>query len=172
MKILIKKILTEISKDDYEDISMFTHFNGDKSYEIFFRKSFSPEDDLIRNFSCYHNAYFNTRKEAEKHYKEEGIFSQPIRQDPVTKKWCGYVESGLSGYIVRDKEEFNFAMDELTRFYPHLQKIKKISVFKSKNYFLEDGSDGEDTFTDAEYLFDIPLNITYRGYKLLLKKYN
>ena len=55
--------------------------------------------------------------------------------------------------------------NELKIFYPHLQDIEEISVFKSNDYYLEDGSDGEDTFRNAEYLFNIPLDITYKKYK-------
>jgi hypothetical protein len=139
-------------------------FSNKKTPEIFFRKSRNPQDDLIRNFSCYHNAYFDEYNDALKYFKTEATFSQPIAQDPITKKWCGHVESGLSGYIVRSEEEFDFAMDELTRFYPHLQDIKEISVFMSDDYYLEDGSDGEDTFKNAKYLFNIPLDISYDEY--------
>lgn len=134
-------------------------FSNKKTSEIFFRKSINPQDDLIRNFSCYHNAYFDEYNDALKYFKTEVTFSQPITQDPITKKWCGHVESGLSGYIVRNEEEFNFAMDELTRFYPHLQNIKEISVFMSDDYYLEDGSDGEDTFKKCK----IPIQHTF-GY--------
>lgn len=146
-------------------------FNNKKETEIFFRKSRNPQHDLIRNFSCYHNAYFDEYKDALKYFKKEATFSQEVKQDPVTKKWCGHVESGLSGYIVRNKKEFNFAIDELKKFYPHLQDIKKISVFNSNDYYLEDGSDGEDTFRDANYLFDIPLTIKYKDFLSLLDNY-
>lgn len=144
-------------------------FSNRNTSEIFFRKSKNPQDDLIRNFSCYHNAYFDEYDDALKYFKTEATFSQPITQDPITKKWCGHVESGLSGYIVRNEEEFDFAMDELTRFYPHLQDIKEVSVFISDDYYLEDGSDGEDTFKNAKYLFNIPLDISYSEYIKKLK---
>jgi len=141
------------------------NFTNNKDPEIFFRKSRNPKNDLIRNFSCYHNAYFDEYEDALKYFKTEATFSQPITQDPITKKWCGHVESGLSGYIVRNEEEFDFILNELKIFYPHLQDIEEISVFKSNDYYLEDGSDGEDTFRNAEYLFNIPLDITYKKYK-------
>jgi hypothetical protein len=138
--------------------------NNKKNVEVFFRKSRNPKVDIIRNFSCYHNAYFDTYDEALKYFKTEATFSQPITQDPITKKWCGHVESGLCGYIVRDEEDFNFAIDELTNFFPHIQDIEEISVFMSNDYYLEDGSDGEDTFRYPQYLFNIPSNISYDEY--------
>ena len=50
------------------------------------------------------------------------------------------------------------------------QDIKEISVFISDDYYLEDGSDGEDTFKNAECLFNIPLNISYNEYVNKLKQ--
>lgn len=144
-------------------------FYNTKSFEIFFRKSRNPHDDIVRNFSCYHNAYFDNYEDALHYFKTESAFSQPIAQDPITKKWCGHVESGLSGYIVRNEEEFNFALDELTNYFPHLKDVNEISVFKSNNYLLEDGSDMEDTFKDAIYLFNIPLSTTYDEFQEILK---
>jgi len=157
----LRKIIKEI-------LNEHSTFSNEKNTEIFFRKSRNPKNDLIRNFSCYHNAYFDNYDDAFKYFKTEATFSQPITQDPITKKWCGHVESGLSGYIVRNEEDFDFAIDELTRFYPHLQDIGEISVFMSNDYYLEDGSDGEDTFKNAEYLFNIPLDISYSTYLKLI----
>lgn len=147
------------------------NFTNKKSDEIFFRKTMNPKDDLIRNFSCYHNAYFNSYEEGIQYFEKETTFSQPIKQDPITKKWCGHVESGLSAYIVRNKKEFNFALDELINFYPHLKDIKNISVFISNDYYLEDGSDGEDIFKNVKFLFNIPFNINYNDYIDKLNKF-
>ena len=47
--------------------------------------------------------------------------------------------------------------------------FKEISVFVSDNYYLEDGSDGEDTFENTKYLFSIPLDISYNEYINKLK---
>jgi hypothetical protein len=164
----LKKIITTTIREYLNE--KYVYISNKKKSEIFFRKSRNPQYDLIRNFSCYHDAYFDDYIDALKHFETESTFSQPIAQDPITKKWCGHVESGLSGYIVGNEEDFNFALDELTGFYPHLQDIKEISVFISDDYYLEDGSDGEDTFKNAEYLFNIPLNISYNEYVNKLKQ--
>ena len=150
------------------DEFLFELFINSKPKQVFFRKSRNPDDDLIRNFSCYHNGYFDEYDDALKYFKEEAMFSQPIKQDPITKKWCGHVESGLCGYIVRDEDEFYTAMYELNMF-PHLDDIKEISVFYSDEYYLEDGSDGEDTFRGGEYLFSIKLDTTYHEYLKIIK---
>lgn len=159
MKPLIKGLLRE------------NLFNARKEPKIFLRKTISPKNDLIRNFSCYHDAWFENRDGAEEYYEEQGGFSQEPRQDPITKRWCGASESGLSGYIVENQQQFIDALNYLNKI-PHLKKINEISVFKSSEYYLEDGSDGEDTFVGGKFLFNISSTITYKQFtsKLISKK--
>jgi hypothetical protein len=157
MKHFIKKLLREA-------------LGKGKQTLIFLRKTISPKNDLIRNFSCYHNAWFDNEQDAQHHYETEADpMTHEPRQDPVTKKWCGSVESGLSGYVVDNEENYNDALYYLNQI-PHLKNINEISVFISDNYYLEDGSDGEDTFVNAKFLFNIPQTTTYQEFISKLKQ--
>ena len=117
---------------------------------MFLRDTTDAQRDLERNFSCNVNSWCPTEEEAVA-WQERNDALMPPKQDPHTKKWCADPERGLSGFhfIDGDSPSFNHALNNVYRY--ALTK-DRIAVFKASDYHLGAGLDGEDVFSNAEFV--------------------
>lgn len=141
----------------------------------FLRWTSSPEDDIRRNFSGHMQAWYNTKEEAYTDYNEakaDGRYleSEP-KEDPVSGMWNADPEWGLSGYGFNDEESFITGIREITDIAWHHEDYnsQKLYIFKSLNYQLGNGFDGEDVFKDTIKYWPINKNITFKDVLKLIE---
>ena len=133
----------------------------------FLRWSSSPEQDNKRNFSGNLQAWFDTKEEAFVEYndrKKDGCYMPyPPREDNITGRWNSEPEWGLSSYNFTDEKSFNIAMNEIKEiaWFHEEDRGQKLYVFKSSDYILGDGFDGEDVFRNAEAFWHIKTDMNY-----------
>lgn len=143
---------------------------------FFLRWSSDPHSDLERGFSGHLQAWYNSEKEAMDDYKErikQGIYvPYSPREDPSTGEWNAEPEWGLSGYSFEDEESFNDAMIEVMDigWFHEESRQQKLFVFKSFNYLLGDGFDGEDVFRGPCTFDSIKPGSSYKSILPMLKK--
>lgn len=123
---------------------------------LFLRDTRDPDADLKRGFSGYAGAWFDTEDEALDYQRHVATLGPP-RQDPVTRKWCGDSELGLSAFEFHDLESFQRAMQLLES----EGAYEQIAVFASSDYDLRAGADGEDVFRPGRFLIRINASTSY-----------
>lgn len=149
-------------------LKMSRIFNKMASDQIFFlRDTKNPHNDLVRGFSGYHGTWFDSKEEAID-YQIYNPSITPPKQDPITGKWCGSPELGLSSLAFRDENTFNKAIERLIN---NWGATEKIAVFISDDYDLNAGADGEDVFRNGDFLFYIDINCTYSQFLEKLEEY-
>ena len=121
-----------------------------KDYKYFLRITDDPNSDIERNFSCNANVWFEEIEDAIEYQESENINTE-IKKDIVNNLFCANIEDGLSGFVIEDEIDFRTIINKLKSVYGI--SVTDIAVFKSKNYKLNSGSDGEDLFKDADFLF-------------------
>ncbi len=132
--------------------------------KIFFRKTLHPLEDLKRNWSCHQGGWFQTEEEAVNFYKNEDghlVGLMPPKKDDSRDMWCGLPEDGLSGFVIRNEDDYEKYLDILVNEY---RAKNSIAVFESSDYDLGNGSDGEDLFRGGTFLFFLDINSTYHDY--------
>jgi hypothetical protein len=161
MKVIIRKLLRE---------------GLNKNTMLFLRWTDSPENDIERNFSGHMQAWYDTYDEAMADYekrKSEGAYleSEP-KEDPVSGMWNSDPEWGLSGYGFNNEETFNKALDEITDIAWHHKdnNSQDLYLFRSSNYILGNGFDGEDTFRDADRFWYINDSISFDDIQQIISK--
>jgi len=139
--------------------------NRPQSY--FLRWTSDPDNDLKRNFSGHMQAWFDTEKEAMADYKERTSDGNYVpytpKKDITTGMWNSEPEWGLSGYEFHDENTFNKAMSEINEIaWHHSENLQQdLIIFRSSNYKIGDGFDGEDVFKDADMFWYIEPNTNY-----------
>lgn len=132
---------------------------------FFLRDTEDPEEDLKRNFSCNVNTWFDSEEEAIDYQNKHGALDYP-KQDPKTKRWCADPELGLSSFAFHDEISFNRALENIT---PYIDHTNKIAIFVSNNYNLGAGLDGEDTFINGIFLGYLYEPYNWENVKPLIK---
>lgn len=153
MKDLGKFIATTISEYLFENngLSYDEYMERiNKKYKYFLRITDNPTADIERNFSCNTNAWFEEIEDAIEYQESENINSE-IKKDTVNNLFCANIEDGLSGFVIENEIGFRNIINKLKSVYGI--SLTDIAVFKSKNYKLNSGTDGEDLFKDADFLF-------------------
>ena len=145
-------------------IILFENIKPQKLY--FLRDTSSPNEDLIRNFSCNVNAWLDNEQEAIDYQRIHGGLDTP-KQDPKTKLWCADPELGLSSFSFYDETSFNEALKNIE---PYINYKNKIAVFVSDEYELGAGLDGEDTFKNGKFLGYIIEPYTWENVSALLNR--
>lgn len=108
---------------------------------FFLRNTTDPERDLGRGFSCHVDGWRKTPEH------NPSALRKPL-QDPDTKLWCVDPELGLSSFACWDEPSFARAMKEI-----EIYAVEpEIAVFRSMDYDLHAGADGEDVFRDGEFV--------------------
>lgn len=149
-----------------KNFKMFVNENINKSHTYFLRWTSDTESDIKRNFSGNMQAWFDTEKEAMDDYNERianNYVPYPPQKDITTGMWNSEPEWGLSGYEFHDEKTFNTAMSEIDDIaWHHSENLQQdLVVFRSSNYKLGDGFDGEDVFRDADMYWYIEPNMNY-----------
>lgn len=121
-----------------------------KNYKYFLRITDNPIADIKRNFSCNTNAWFEDIEDAIEYQKSENINTE-IKKDIANNLFCANIENGLSGFFIENEVGFRNIINKLKSVYGI--SVTDIAVFKSRNYKLNSGTDGEDLFKDADFLF-------------------
>ena len=139
----------------------------DKPQSYFLRWTSNASSDIKRNFSGHMQAWFDTEKEAMDDYNERIVDGKyvpyPPKKDITTDMWNSEPEWGLSGYEFHDEKSFNNAMKEINDIaWHHRDGLNQdLYVFKSDNYILGNGFDGEDVFKDAKTVWNIEPHMNY-----------
>lgn len=151
-------------------VKLFENFilehNNRKEY-YFLRWTSDPDQDIRRNFSGNMQAWFDTEEEALTDYKEridnDVYIPYPPRKDITTNMWNSEPEWGLSGYGFYDEKTFIKAMDNIQDIAWHHKDNngQDLILFKSDEYKLGDGFDGEDVFINPSKFWYIDDNINY-----------
>jgi hypothetical protein len=131
------------------------HRGGTDYY--FLRQTSDPQKDLDRGFSCQAGCWVDSYEDAVKWQEVNGSLIKP-QQDPITKGWCYDPELGLSSYGFNNKDTFDRAIYNISE-YVHGSSVNGgygVYVFKSKNFNLNAGLDGEDVFRDGELVCQLP----------------
>lgn len=116
--------------------------------ELFFlRDTEDPLKDLERGFSCEVNSWKDSEEEAIEWQSKYGALRSPL-QDPKSKKWCADPERGLSSFAFWDKKSFDKAIRNIERY----SSGNLPCIFKSKDYDLDSGADGEDVFRKGSFV--------------------
>lgn len=153
--------------DKVNNFKQFVNEDVNKSHRYFLRWTSDAYNDVERNFSGHMQAWFDTEKEAMNDYNEritDGKYvAYPPQKDITTGMWNSEPEWGLSGYEFHDKETFNKAISEINDIaWYHSENLQQdLVVFRSSNYKLGDGFDGEDVFRDADTYWYIEPNMNY-----------
>jgi hypothetical protein len=138
----------------------------------FLRWTNSAENDLVRNFSGHMQAWFDTKEEAVSDAKEHG---GSVKYDPINMEWNSDAEWGLSayGFSINDEKSFHEAVANIIdiKDFHHDLRSQDLYLFRSYNYELGQGFDGEDCFRDGEIISHIPDTITYEKIKEIITKY-
>ena len=138
-----------------------------KETMYFLRWTDDANGDIKRNFSGHMQAWFDTEKEAMDDYNEriaDGKYvPYPPKKDFATGMWNSEPEWGLSGYGFNDEKSFNIAMNEIKDIsWHHKDSLQQeLVLFKSLNYILGDGFDGEDVFRNAIQYWNVELDMNY-----------
>lgn len=123
-------------------------------------------------------AWFNTKEEAIKDYEEEiangKYIPYPPRKDITTGMWSSEPEWGLSAYGFDDEKTFNDAMNEIKEIAWHHKdnNHQNLILFRSKEYIIGDGFDGEDVFKNPDKYWYIEPNVTYKEIKNMTNQLN
>jgi len=112
------------------------------------------------------DGWFDSEIDALNWQQTHGSLALP-KQDPYSKKWCADPEHGLSAFGFNDKKSFIKAMNYISDYV--YKENGEIAVFKSENYKLNYGADGEDVFSSGTFLFYINLNTTYEQFLLMIE---
>jgi hypothetical protein len=161
-----------------KNFKQFVNENMDKPQSYFLRWTSDAGSDIKRNFSGHMQAWFDTEKEAMDDYNEriadDKYIPYPPKKDITTGMWNSEPEWGLSGYEFHDKKSFNDAMKEINdiawHHYENLQQ--ELIVFRSSNYKLGDGFDGEDVFRDSDMYWYIEPTNNYNEVMTIIKNNN
>lgn len=153
--------------DKVKNFKQFVNENINKPHTYFLRWTSDAGSDIKRNFSGHMQAWFNTEKEAMDDYNEriadDKYVPYPPQKDITTGMWNSEPEWGLSGYEFHDEKNFNNAMSEINNIaWHHNDNLQQdLVVFRSSNYKIGDGFDGEDVFRDADMYWYIEPNMNY-----------
>lgn len=159
-------------------IEEYLNENLNKKNYYFLRWTNDAGSDVKRNFSGHMQAWFNTEKEAMNDYNDrigDGKYiPYPPRKDITTGMWNSEPEWGLSGYGFHDEKSFNNAMYEINDIaWHHRENLQQdLMVFRSSNYILGDGFDGEDVFRDADKYWYIEPDMSYNDVMKIIKNGN
>jgi hypothetical protein len=143
---------------------------------FFLRWSEDPDSDLKRGFSGHLQAWYGSEEEAMADYKERlergSYVPYPPREDPNTGDWNSEPEWGISGYSFKDKNEFDSAMEEIMdiAWFHQEGRDQDLIIFKSSDYILGDGFDGEDVFRGPSTYVYIEPGSSYEDILPELKK--
>lgn len=160
-----KKILMKKIKDNLErNSSKESWYKVASKPLLFIRDTKDPEGDVKRNFSCYSGSWVDSEEEALNMQHESSALTSP-KQDPKTGLWCYDPEFGLSGYCVLDENNYEKAIHSL--YSSHGYVGGKLAVFASSNYYLGGGADGEDVFSDANFLGWVDDSLGFEEFKKL-----
>jgi hypothetical protein len=138
-----------------------------KPYTYFLRWTSDPESDLKRNFSGHLQAWFHSEKEAMNDYNNRILDGAYIPYEPkkdiTTGMWNSEPEWGLSGYEFNDEKTFDKSISQINDIaWYHSESLQQdLVVFRSSNYILGDGFDGEDVFRDADMYWYIEPYMNY-----------
>lgn len=141
----------------------------------FLRWSSSPEDDVKRNFSGHMQAWVDTEEEAWKRREEEErdgkTFLYEPKYDSITGMWNYDPEWGISGYVFKDEESFNNAMESIEEIAWHHKdnNSQDLCLFTASEVSYDSGYDGEDLFRDIEFISYVDEDMTYDDIKKLLE---
>lgn len=150
--------------------------NIDKPYTYFLRWTSDAHSDLKRNFSGHMQAWFDSENEAMDDYNKrisDGEYiPYPPRKDVVTGMWNSEPEWGLSGYEFHNEKTFNKSISEINDIAWHHNEFlqQDLMVFRSSNYILGDGFDGEDVFKDADMYWYIEPDMDYNDVMEIINK--
>lgn len=118
------------------------------------RDTISPEDDLRRGFSGNVGAWFDTREAAFAYADRHGSLTTP-KQCPISQKWCGDPELGLSGFVFTDATSLSASTRRIAE-YVEWRGAPTVMVFASNDVELGVGLDGEDVFRDGWIVTEMP----------------
>lgn len=162
-----KEIIRKIIREEIDNLN---------EVHYFLRWTSDVYDDMRRNFSGHMQAWYDTEEEAMNDYNERianGYYvPYPPRKDITTGMWSSEPEWGLSGYEFHDEKTFNDAMSEINDIAWHHKELlnQDLCVFKSDNYILGDGFDGEDVFKDVKTAWYIEPNMSYNDVISIINK--
>lgn len=145
----------------------FINENNNK-YLYFLRWSSDADNDIKRNFSGHMQAWFDTEEEAMSDYNQrvsDGVYvPYPPKKDITNGMWNSEPEWGLSGYGFHDENTFNRSMKEINdiAWYHRENLHQDLIVFRSSEYILGDGFDGEDVFRNADMFWYIEPDMNYK----------
>lgn len=134
-------------------VKLFENF---KEEYFFLRVTKTPELDLKRNFSCHAGYWTDDYEWAINWQKRHGAIDKP-KQDPQTKSWCYDPEAGISSFGFNNEEDYKFYSNRI-KDYIH-GNDDELYVFKSGDYNLGSGLDGEDVFRNGKLVGKIDFEI-------------
>lgn len=76
------------------------------------------------------------------------------KKDPVSNKWCADPELGLSSFGFDDEKTYVDAIERMK----YYNDTDKIALFKSYDYSIGSGLDGEDVFRNGTFIRFISVN--------------
>ncbi len=166
---LYKDTMSEDVRKMIDKVKNFKEFVNENlnNSKYFLRWTSDADDDTRRNFSGNMQAWFETEKDAMDDYNErvgDGKYvPYPPRKDVTNGMWNSEPEWGLSGYGFDDEKSFNKAIEEIEDIsWHHKDSLQQeLVVFKSSNFILGDGFDGEDVFKDVINYYDVEPNMNY-----------
>lgn len=119
----------------------------------FLRDTSDPQRDLERGFSCEVNSWFSHQEDAE---ACAASLSTTARQDPSNGMWCGSPEAGLSSFAFHDPQSFTVALERMAG--GDYISQDRLAIFRSSDYDLGAGADGEDCFRNGQFVGWLPLD--------------
>lgn len=139
----------------------------------FLRLTRSPQNDLLRGWSCHAEAWTDSKESAFeiyeriKHKRAAALPPQMDQQYHGTnpdgsryERWCYWVEPGLSSYAFWDEQSFERAKRKIE--YYAESPMARLHVFQSDKYKLRAGSDGEDVFSPGIHIKQITFQTSWR----------
>lgn len=169
-----EKIGSTIEKPIEEPIQKKS-LNKDNYY--FLRWTHSPEDDEKRNFSGHMQSWVNTEEEAwesrnDEIENENREFSHEPKKDPVSGMWNYDPEWGVSGYLFKDEESFNNAMENIKdiSWYHRDDNKQELALFSASEIGGEHGYDGEELFRNINFIDYVDENTTYEQIRYIINQ--
>lgn len=131
------------------------------------RDTINPDGDLQRGFSGNVNAWFDSRERAQAYADANGV-ELSVKQCPISKKWCGDPEKGLSGYAFSNETELSKAMESIAT-YVEWRDNPTLTVFASNEVEKGVGLDGEDVFREGWKVITLAYPFTWSDFEAALK---
>lgn len=123
----------------------------------------TPLQDVLRNFSCNVNVWYNNLGDALDFQSQYGALTKP-KYDSYSQLWCGDPELGISAFYFNNEKSLKEAFVK-AKYYG-----EPIAIFYSDDYILDVGIDSEDVFKNGTFLCFIQ-ELKEFSYAEISKKY-